>query len=99
MGNLPEVQQIGPAIQWQTATVSTQTFDNSLRVSADTLMAFAIAIIQDTHNTVYNQMCTYYIMVHNQVTVETPHKAKQLMNSHYNIALLADYEQVVTTFP
>ena len=55
-----------------------------MRVPADTLMAFAIAIIQDTHNTVYDQTQTYYQMVHNQATIETPHKAKQLMNSHYN---------------
>ena len=34
-------------------------------------------------------------MAHNQAMVETSHKAKQLMNSHYNIALLANYEQVV----
>ena len=43
-------------------------------------------------------------MAHNQATVETPHKAKQLMNSHYIIALLVEYEQVVnamtnTAFP
>ena len=40
-------------------------------------------------------MRTYYQMAHNQAITETPHKAKQSINSHYNIALLADYEQVV----
>ena len=86
--NIPEIQQVQPAAKQPTATVSTQAFDNSLRVSADTLTAFAIVIIQDTHNTVYDQMETYYQTAHNQATVETPHKAKQLMNSHYNMALL-----------
>ena len=40
-------------------------------------------------------MRKYYQTAHNQATVETPYKAKQLMNSHYSIALLAKYEQVV----
>ena len=52
-------------------------------------------VIQDTHNIVYDQMRTYYQTVHNQATVETPQRAQQLMNSHYNIALLVDYKQVV----
>ena len=75
--------------------MSTQTHDDSLRVSADTLTAFVIAIIQDTHNAVYDQMCTYYQIAHNQATVETLHKAQQLMNSHYNIALLTKTEQTI----
>ena len=69
--------------------------DNSFWVSADTLTAFAIAIIQDMHTTVYDQFCTYYQTAHNQATLETPNKAKQLMNSHYNIVLLANNEQLV----
>ena len=62
-------------------------------------MAFAIVIIQDTHNAVYEQMRTYYQTAHNQAMVETPQKAQQLINSHYNIALLVDFEQVVNATP
>ena len=68
-------------------------------VSADTLTAFPIAIIQDTHNAVYDEMRTYHQMAHNQATIEMPQRVQQLMNSHYNIALLADYKQVINALP
>ena len=84
----------------ETVAVSTQTeLDSSLRVSADTLTAFTIAIIQDTHNAVYDDMRTYYQTAHNQATLKMLQRMHQLMNSHYNIALLADFEQVVNASP
>ena len=40
-------------------------------------------------------MKTYYQRAHNQVTIEMSQRVQQLMNSHHNIALLADFEQAV----
>ena len=97
--HLSEVRSDETNVQNTTITVSTQTKDNSLRVSANTLTTFAIAIIQDTHNAVYDQMRTYYQMAHYQATVETPYRVQQSMNNHYNIALLAECEQLIDATP
>ena len=40
-------------------------------------------------------MHTYCQTALNQSTVETPYYARQLMNSHYNITLLTEFEQVL----
>ena len=45
-GDITEIWRLHSLTKPQTVTVSTQTIDNTLRVSADTLTMFAIAIIQ-----------------------------------------------------
>ena len=67
-------------------TDSTETFV----VSKDTLVAYTIAVIQQTNDYHFGQMSVVYQTAHNKTALETPSRAAELATDHFNIALLTD---------
>ena len=75
----------------KTVDSSAQT-DNTANfiVSKDTLVAYTIAVIQQTLDYHFGQMSIVYQSAHNSAMQDTPSRAEQLANEHFNIALLTD---------
>ena len=79
-----------------------KTIDNSAQtdnmanfiVSKDTLVAYTISVIQQTLDYHFGQMSIVYQSAHNSATHDTPSRAKQIANKHFNIALLTDQAPV-----
>ena len=70
---------------------SVQTEDTAnFIVSKDTLVAYTISVIQQTLDYNFGQMSIVYQSAHNSGTQDTPSRAEQLANEHFNIALLTD---------
>ena len=59
-------------------------------VSKDTLVAYTIAVIQQTLDYHFGQMSIVYQSAHNSATHDTPLRAEELVSEHFNIALLTD---------
>ena len=70
---------------------SAQTEDTAnFIVSKDTLVAYTISVIQQTLDYHFGQMSIVYQSAHNSAMQDTPSRAEQLANEHFNIALLTD---------
>ena len=75
----------------QVAHIALQTdWCDTLYVTKNTLTAYTIAIVQNTQVVEYNQMHAALQMARNQASIETPLKAEELMNTHFNLAVLAN---------
>ena len=73
------------------STIGIQTEScNTIYVSRDTLIAYTIAIVQNTQTIQFEQMQVALQTVQNQASIETPLKAEQLMMAHFNLAILTD---------
>ena len=78
----------GPVTQTIEAGVQTDT--ETFVVSKDTLVAYTIAVIQQTNDYHFGQMSIVYQTAHNKTSLETPSRAEVLAKDHFNIALLTD---------
>ena len=56
----------------------------------DTLVAYTIAIVQNTQTLQFDQMQVALQTAQNHASIETPLKAEQLMTTHFNLAILTD---------
>ena len=56
----------------------------------DTLVAYTIAIVQNTQTLQFDQMQVALQTAQNHASIETPLKAEQLMTAHFNLAILTD---------
>ena len=75
----------------QTVEAAAQTDSTeAFVVSKDTLVAYTIAIIQQTNDYHFGQMSVVYQTAHNKTALETPSRAEELAKDHFNIALLTD---------
>ena len=72
-----------------TIGIQTETCD-TIYVSRDTLIAYTIAVVQNTQTLQYEQMQVALQTAQNQASIETPLKAEQLMMAHFNLAILTD---------
>ena len=72
-----------------TIGIQTESCD-TIYVSRDTLIAYTIAVVQNTQTIQFEQMQVALQTVQNQVSIETPLKAEQLMTAHFNLAILTD---------
>ena len=70
-------------------TLQTDTCD-TLYVNKDTLVAYTIAMVQNTQSLQYKQMQIALQMAQNQASIETPLRAEQLMMVHFNLAVLTE---------
>ena len=60
----------------------------------NTLTEYAIAIVQNSHALQYDQMHTSLQTARNQASLETPLRVEELLNAHFNLAVLADQKDV-----
>ena len=75
----------------QVAHVALQTdLCDTLYVTKNTLTAYTIAIVQNTQALQYDQMHIALQTARNQVSLETPLRAEELMTAHFNLAVLAN---------
>ena len=69
--------------------IQTESCD-TIYVTKDTLVAYTIAIVQNTQTLQFDQMQVALQTVQNHTSIETPLKAEQLMTVHFNLAILTD---------
>ena len=75
----------------EVSTIGIQTEScDTIYVSRDTLIAYTIAIVQNTQTLQFEQMQVALQTAQNHASIETPLKAEQLMTAHFNLALLTD---------
>ena len=75
----------------EVSTIGIQTEScDTIYVSRDTLIAYTIAIVQNTQTIQFEQMQVALQTVQNQASIETPLKAEQLMMAHFNLAIITD---------
>ena len=75
----------------EVSTIGIQTEScDTIYVSRDTLIAYTIAVVQNTQTIQFEQMQVALQTVQNQASIETPLKAEQLMTAHFNLAILTD---------
>ena len=75
----------------EVSTIGIQTEScDTIYVSRDTLIAYTIAVVQNTQTIQFEQMQVALQTVQNQASIETPLKAEQLMTVHFNLAILTD---------
>ena len=75
----------------EVSTIGIQTEScDTIYVSRDTLIAYTIAVVQNTQTIQFEQMQVALQTVQNQASIETPLKAEQLMMAHFNLAILTD---------
>ena len=70
-----------------TIGIQTESCD-TIYVSRDTLIAYTIAIVQNTQTIQFEQMQVVLQTAQNHASIETPLKAEQLMMAHFNLAIL-----------
>ena len=59
-------------------------------MTKETLVAYTIAVVQNTQTLQYKQMQVTLQTAQNQASLETPLWAEQLMTAHFNLAVLTD---------
>ena len=89
---LPEAAATANPRTFPTTIDSSVQTDNTANfiVSKDTLIAYTIAVIQQTLDYQFGQMSIVYQSAHNSAMQDTPSWAEQLANEHFNIVLLND---------
>ena len=78
----------------QVSHVALQTdICDTLYVMKNTLTAYTIAIVQNSQALQYDQMHAALQTARNQSSLETPLRAEELLNAHFNLAVLADQKE------
>ena len=72
------------------SSAQTENTDNFV-VSKETLIAYTIAVIQQTQDYHFGQMSIVYQTAHNKAALETPSRVEELAREHFNITLLANH--------
>ena len=70
---------------------------DTLYVTKNTLVAYTIAIIQNTQSLQYEQMHVALQTAQNQASLEIPLRVEQLMTTHFNLAVLSNETNACTT--
>ena len=76
--------------------IQTESCD-TIYVTTDTLVAYTIAVIQNTQTLQFEQMQVVLQTVQNHASIETPLRAEHLMTAHFNLAILTDNTASHTT--
>ena len=61
-------------------------------VSKETILAYTIAVVQNTQAYHFGQMSVVFQTAQNKAALETPSRAEEFTNEHFNIKLLTDKE-------
>ena len=76
----------------EVSTIGIQTEScDTIYISRDTLIAYTIAVVQNTQTLQFEQMQVALQTAQNHASIETLLKAEQLMTAHFNLAILMDY--------
>ena len=92
----PTYYATGTKTQVSHIALQTDTCD-TLYVMKNTLTAYTIAIVQNSQALQYNQMHVALQTVRNQASLETPLRVEELLNAHFNLAVLADQKDTDTS--
>ena len=71
--------------------LQTDTCD-TLYVKKNTLTVYTIAIVQNSQALQYDQMHSALQTARNQVSLETPLRAEELLTAHFNLVVLEDQD-------
>ena len=75
----------------QVSEIALQTdLCDTIYINRDRLVAYTIAVVQNTQSLQYKQMQIALQMAQNQASLENPLRAKQLMKAHFNLAVLTE---------
>ena len=75
----------------QVTNVALQTDScDTLYITKNTLVAYTIAVVQNSQTLQYDQMHVALQMAQNQASLETLLRAEQLMTAHFNLAVLSN---------
>ena len=87
----PESTQNTRTTKTQVTNVGLQTDScDTLYVTKNTLVAYTIAVVQNSQTLQYDQMHVALQTAQNQASLETPLRAEQLMTAHFNLAVLSN---------
>ena len=85
-------QNSGPT-KTETVDTGAQTDDTEhFYVSKKTILAYMIAVVQNTQAYHFGQMSVVFQTAQNKAALETPSSAEEFTNEHFNIQLLTDKE-------
>ena len=88
---VPEPAQNTRTTKMQVTNVALQTDScDTLYVTKNTLVAYTIAVVQNSQMLQYNQMHVALQTAQNQASLETLLQAEQLITAHFNLAVLAN---------
>ena len=82
-----------PKTQVSHVALQTDTCD-TLYVTKNTLTAYTVAVVQNLQVLQYDQMHVALQTVRNQASLETPLQAEELLNAHFNLAVLEDQKDI-----
>ena len=82
-----------PKTQVSQVALQTDTCD-TLYVTKNTLTAYTIAVVQNSHALQYDQMHAALQTARNQASLETPLRAEELLNAHFNLVVLEDQKDI-----
>ena len=75
----------------QVTNVALQTDScDTLYITKNTLVAYTIAVVQNSQMLQYDQMHVALQTARNQASLETPLRAEELMTAHFNLAVLSN---------
>ena len=70
---------------------------DTLYITKNTLVAYTIAVVQNTQTLQYEQMHVALQTAQNQASLKTLLRAEQLMTAHFNLAVLSKETNTCTT--
>ena len=88
---MPEPAQNTRTTKTQVTNVALQTDScDTLYVTKNTLVAYTIAVVQNSQALQYDQMHVALQTAQHQASLETPLQVEQLMTAHFNLAVLSN---------
>ena len=96
---MPESTQDAGTTKTQVTSIALQTDScDTLYITRSTLVAYTIAVVQNTQTIQYEQMHVALQTAQNQASLETPLRAEQLMTAHFNLTVLSNKTNTNNTF-
>ena len=94
---MPESAQNAGTTKTQVTDIALQTDScDTLYITKNTLVAYTIAVVQNTQSLQYEQMHVALQTAQNQASLETPLRADKLMTAHFNLAVLSNETNTCT---
>ena len=88
---MPEPTQNAKTTKMQVTSVALQTdLCDTLYITKNTLVAYTIAVVQNSQMLQYEQMHVALQTAQNQASLKTLLRAEQLMTAHFNLAVLSN---------
>ena len=95
---MPEPAQNTRTTKTQVTNVALQTDScDTLYITKNKLVAYTIAVVQNSQMLQYDQMHVALQTAQNQASLEMPLQVEQLMTTHFNLAVLANETKINET--